>query len=102
MISHCRRFAYLGGMTYLHIALTLAATLSAALPAQATTQDEILDAALLPGWQMENGHHMSGLALTLAGNAVMFLPQRQTGRPIGAAPARRAFRRCSIGQGLRT
>ena len=55
-------------MTYLHIALTLAATLSAALPAQATTQDEILDAALLPGWQMENGHHMSGLALTLAPN----------------------------------
>ncbi len=68
MISHCWRFAYFGTMIHLHLALTSAAMLFAALPGQATTQDEILNAALLPGWQMENGHHMSGLALTLAPN----------------------------------
>lgn len=66
MISHYSRFAYFGGMTQLHLALTAAALLMTALPGAATTQDEILDAALLPGWEMENGHHMSGLALTLA------------------------------------
>lgn len=55
-------------MTQMILALTTAALMLAALPAAATTQDEILDAALLPGWQMENGHHMSGLSLTLAPN----------------------------------
>ena len=35
-------------------------------PAMAQTQDEVLSAELLPGWQMENGHHMAGLRLQLA------------------------------------
>ncbi len=65
MISHYSRFAYFGGMNPMHLALTAALMLTAHAGA-ATTQDDILDAALLPGWQMENGHHMSGLALTLA------------------------------------
>lgn len=30
------------------------------------TQDELLQASLLPGWRMEDGHHMAGLALDLA------------------------------------
>lgn len=37
-----------------------------ALPAQALTQDEILSARLLPGWQTESGSHMAGLELVLA------------------------------------
>ncbi|MDZ4310774.1 MAG: protein-disulfide reductase DsbD family protein [Cypionkella sp.] len=40
--------------------------LSAAAPALATTQDDVLQADLLPGWQMQNGHHMAGLRLQLA------------------------------------
>ena len=55
-------------MSQLHLALTAAVLLLTAVPGAATTQDEILDAALLPGWRMENGHHMSGLSLTLAPN----------------------------------
>ena len=35
-------------------------------PAHAQSQDEVLAAELLPGWQMENGHHMAGLRLQLA------------------------------------
>lgn len=45
-------------------ALTLAALV--ATPALATTQDDVLSAQLLPGWVMENGHHMAGLSLQLA------------------------------------
>lgn len=40
--------------------------LCAASPAHATTQDDVLQADLLPGWQMQNGHHMAGLRLRLA------------------------------------
>ena len=40
--------------------------LCAASPALATTQDDVLQADLLPGWQMQNGHHMAGLRLRLA------------------------------------
>lgn len=35
-------------------------------PAHAQSQDEVLAAELLPGWQMENGNHMAGLRLQLA------------------------------------
>ncbi|GLS85723.1 hypothetical protein GCM10010873_06970 [Cypionkella aquatica] len=44
----------------------LIAALSFAAPAWATTQDDVLQADLLPGWQMQNGHHMAGLRLQLA------------------------------------
>jgi len=43
----------------------LAATLLAS-PANATIQDDVLEATLLPGWQMENGAQMAALKLTLA------------------------------------
>lgn len=43
----------------------LAATLLAS-PAAATTQDDVLAATLLSGWQMENGAQMAALKLTLA------------------------------------
>lgn len=45
-------------------ALILAAMVAS--PALATTQDEVLSAQILPGWQMENGHHMAGVSLQLA------------------------------------
>jgi DsbC/DsbD-like thiol-disulfide interchange protein len=47
-------------------AVLLALTL--ATPALATEQDEVISAALLPGWQMQNGHHMAALELNLAPN----------------------------------
>lgn len=37
-----------------------------ALPAFATTQDDVLSAALLPGWQTESGTQMAAVQLTLA------------------------------------
>lgn len=37
-----------------------------ALPAHATSQDEILDAAILPGWRAADGSHVAALRLTLA------------------------------------
>ena len=45
-------------------ALLIASCLAS--PALATTQDDVLRADLLPGWQMQNGHHMAGLRLRLA------------------------------------
>ena len=42
-----------------------AATILAA-PALATTQDDVLQAQLRPGWQMENGAHMAAVELRLA------------------------------------
>ena len=44
----------------------LCAAAAFATSAFATTQDEVLQADLLPGWQMQNGHHMAGLRLQLA------------------------------------
>jgi DsbC/DsbD-like thiol-disulfide interchange protein len=41
-------------------------SLAFAVPASAMTQDEVLQADLLPGWRMEGGHHMAGLSLALA------------------------------------
>jgi DsbC/DsbD-like thiol-disulfide interchange protein len=35
-------------------------------PALATTQDDVLSATLLPGWQMESGAHMAAVSLELA------------------------------------
>lgn len=54
-------------MTLIH-RLTLAALLAlcAAAPMRATTQDDVLSATILPGWRMENGHHMAAISLTLA------------------------------------
>ena len=48
-------------------ALSLAAApLAAALPAQALTQDDVLSARLLAGWQTESGTRMAALELALA------------------------------------
>lgn len=48
------------------ILATLLAPLAVAQPAMALTQEELLQAQLLPGWQLEDGHHMAGLSLALA------------------------------------
>lgn len=40
--------------------------LFSAAPMLAESQDEILQARVLPGWQMQNGHFMAGLELQLA------------------------------------
>lgn len=48
------------------LAIASLALPSLALPLQAMTQDEVLQADLLPGWRMESGHHMAGLSLELA------------------------------------
>lgn len=40
--------------------------LASAAPLGAMTQDELLQASLLPGWRMQDGHHMAGLSLALA------------------------------------
>lgn len=45
---------------------SLALALLAASPALAQSQDDLLAASLRNGWQMENGHHMAALHLTLA------------------------------------
>ena len=50
----------------LALAIASRALPSLALPAQAMTQDEVLQAGLLPGWRMASGHHMAGLSLDLA------------------------------------
>ena len=58
----------LHGMKLAALALSLFAAVPALTmtPAQAMTQDELLQADLLPGWQMDGGHQMAGLSLTLA------------------------------------
>lgn len=45
---------------------TLILTAFLASPACAVTQDDVLQANLLPGWRMADGHHMAALSLTLA------------------------------------
>jgi DsbC/DsbD-like thiol-disulfide interchange protein len=57
---HRRRAAYAAIMKYLAL-LTLIAS-----PAMATTQDDIVQARLLPGWVTADGTHMAALQLTLA------------------------------------
>lgn len=47
-------------------ALPLALSLCLSLPAQALTQDEVLSARLISGWQTVTGTHMAALDLTLA------------------------------------
>jgi DsbC/DsbD-like thiol-disulfide interchange protein len=46
--------------------LALLISLAALGPSHATTQDEVLSATLLPGWQMDSGAHMAAVDLTLA------------------------------------
>lgn len=46
--------------------LILAPLLALAGPALATTQDDVLAGAILPGWQMPDGGQMAGIQLTLA------------------------------------
>jgi DsbC/DsbD-like thiol-disulfide interchange protein len=50
----------------MRLPLALLASLAALGSAHATTQDDVLSAALLPGWQMSNGSHMAAVDLTLA------------------------------------
>lgn len=45
---------------------TLITAVLVAVPAGATTQDEVLQGKILPGWHMQNGHHMAALSLQLA------------------------------------
>lgn len=45
---------------------TAALALLLAAPALATTQDDVLQATVRPGWQTENGSHMAALDLVLA------------------------------------
>ena len=46
--------------------LALLASLAALGPGHATTQDDVLQATLLPGWQTASGSHMAAVDLTLA------------------------------------
>lgn len=48
------------------LSLVIALTSISLGAAAAQTQDEVLAAEVLPGWRMENGHHMAGLSLQLA------------------------------------
>lgn len=66
MISYPAAKGYSGGMIKTLAILVIALTALGFGPAMAQTQDEVLSATLLPGWQMENGHHMAGLSLMLA------------------------------------
>jgi DsbC/DsbD-like thiol-disulfide interchange protein len=61
VISLCPHSPYVRHMIR---AAALLALLAA--PALATTQDDVLQATLRPGWQTENGSHMAALDLTLA------------------------------------
>jgi DsbC/DsbD-like thiol-disulfide interchange protein len=54
------------GISYAVCMIRTAAFLALATPALATTQDDVLSATLLPGWQMENGAQMAAMELTLA------------------------------------
>ena len=60
MISIAARLAYGGRMKIAALLVALAA------PAHAFTQEDVVQAQLLPGWRMDTGHHMAGLALELA------------------------------------
>ena len=64
VISHFPPIAYLADM--LIRALLSALTLVAALPAHALTQDDVVSARLLSGWQTDRGTHMAALELALA------------------------------------
>jgi len=66
VISYPAGKQYSGAM--INRILFIATTLCALnfLPALAQTQEEVLAAEVLPGWQMENGHYMAGLSLQLA------------------------------------
>jgi DsbC/DsbD-like thiol-disulfide interchange protein len=46
--------------------LSLFALLATSCPVLATTQDDVLSAALMPGWQTDRGSHMAAVDLTLA------------------------------------
>jgi DsbC/DsbD-like thiol-disulfide interchange protein len=67
VISHRHRIAYFRHMTViLRLALAALLALCATAPLRATTQDDVLSAAILTGWKMENGNHMAAISLTLA------------------------------------
>ncbi|TKA98239.1 hypothetical protein FAZ78_02045, partial [Cereibacter changlensis] len=53
-------------MQRLASSLLVALSLALPIPAAATTQDEILRAAVLPGWRSDSGTHIAALRLTLA------------------------------------
>ena len=63
MISFLRGALYLRRMS---VRLAFLTSLAALGPAHATTQDDVLSAALLPGWQTSSGSHMAAVDLSLA------------------------------------
>ncbi len=65
VISYCRGFGYFDAMTYR--LTSLAAILGlCACPALAGIPANVVSGEVLPGWEMQNGHRMAGLSLTLA------------------------------------
>jgi DsbC/DsbD-like thiol-disulfide interchange protein len=62
----CKVISQSRGNSYGDPMIRAAALVLFAQPALATTQDDVLSAAILPGWQMENGAHMAALDLALA------------------------------------
>jgi DsbC/DsbD-like thiol-disulfide interchange protein len=63
VISFPRYSSYLRPML---ARLALITSLAILGPANATTQDDVLKASLVPGWQMNDGSHMAAVDLTLA------------------------------------
>jgi DsbC/DsbD-like thiol-disulfide interchange protein len=59
-MSHARRHAYKHHMKILALLALITS------PAHAFTQDDVLQASLLPGWVTEQGTHMAALELVLA------------------------------------
>ena len=87
----CNVISFLRGALYLRrmsVRLAFLTSLAILGPAHATTQDDVLSAALLPGWQTSSGSHMAAVDLSLAPG----------GKPIGAARATPGFRPASTGR----
>ena len=63
----CNVISFADKASYLRPMLKVAAALALiAAPALATTQDDVLQGQLRPGWQMENGARMAAVELNLA------------------------------------
>ncbi len=66
MISYFAAIGYSGWMINRMFILALTLVALSVGAAMAQTQEEVVSAEVLPGWQMENGHRMAGLSLILA------------------------------------
>ena len=65
VISLCTGAFYVGRMMIRAVSLALCLAVGT-FPALATTQDDVLSARLLPGWQMKGGSRMAAVELVLA------------------------------------